>query len=137
MDGGHTTHYDVFKAAETNNRNKKEENFEKEKRDRKVMGLHETDTLKALEHVTENGISTNQYKNNQLEIILLWHGIQKSKQRRLTEKKKKWKYIKENNRQPPAYNRWIQEDEKKILHLRSRDIQIDNTALRRHKKTQV
>ena len=31
MGGGHTNHYDVFKAAETNNRNKEEEKLEKEK----------------------------------------------------------------------------------------------------------
>ena len=71
------------------------------------MELHETDALKVLEHVTAKGISIDQYNNNQLETLLLWHGIQKSKQGRLAEKKKKWKDIKENKKQPPAYKKWM------------------------------
>ena len=67
------------------------------------MELHGIDALKVLEHVTEKGISIYQYNNNQMETLLLWNSIQKSKQVRLAEKNKKWKGIKENNKQPPAY----------------------------------
>ena len=55
MGGGHTNHCGVLKSAEMNNRNKEEERLEKEKRDRKVMEIHETDALKVLEHVTKRG----------------------------------------------------------------------------------
>ena len=58
------------------------------------MEVHETYALKVLEHVTEKGISIDQYNNNQLETLFLWHGIQKSNQEKLAEKKKKWKDIK-------------------------------------------
>ena len=77
MSGGHTTQYNVFKAAEMNNRKKEEENIEKEKRYLKETELHETDALKVLEHVTEEGISIYQYNHNQLETLFLWNGIQK------------------------------------------------------------
>ena len=49
----------------------------------------------------------------------------------------KWKDIKENNYQPPAYKKWMQEDEQNLLRLRSHNIQIEDMSLRRHKKTQV
>ena len=59
------------------------------------MELHETDALKVLEHVTEKGVSSNQYNNNQMETLFLWHGIHKSKQVRLDKKNnKKWNGIK-------------------------------------------
>ena len=51
------------------------------------MELHETNALKVFEHVTEKGISIDQYNNKQLETLLLWCGIHKSKQGRLVEKK--------------------------------------------------
>ena len=56
MGGGHMTHYDVFKAAELNNRKKEEEKPEKEKRDRKETELYKTNALKVLEHATERVI---------------------------------------------------------------------------------
>ena len=108
MGGGHMTHYDVFKAAELNNRKKEEEKPEKEKRDRKETELYKTNALKVLEHATERVIWIDQYINNQLETLLLWNGIQKSKQVRLSKNKKKWKDIKENNKHPPTYNKWMQ-----------------------------
>ena len=72
------------------------------------MTLHETDALKVLEHVTERGISIDKYNNNQLETILIWNVINKSKQVRLDDNKKKWKDIHENNKQPTSYKKWMQ-----------------------------
>ena len=49
----------------------------------------------------------------------------------------KWKDIKENNYQPPAYKKWMQEDEQNLLRLMSHNIQIEDTALGQHNKTQA
>ena len=108
MGGGHTIQYDVFRYIELNNTKKEEEKLGNKKQDRKKMELHETDALKFLEHVTENVISINKYNNNQLETLLICNVIKKSKQVRLSEKRKKWKDIKENNKQPPEYKKWMQ-----------------------------
>ena len=50
---------------------------------------------------------------------------------------KKWEDIKENNNHPPVYKKWMQEGDQKLLHIRSQDIQIEDTALGQHKKSQV
>ena len=101
------------------------------------MEPHETDALKVLERVNEKVLAIDQHNNKQLETLLLWKGMHKSKQERLAEKKKNWKYMNENNKQPPTSKKWMQEDEQKNLRLRSRNIQIEDTALGQHKQTQV
>ena len=108
MGGTHTTKYDVFRYHEPINRKKEEENLENNKQDRKEMALHEIDALKVFEHVTEKGISIDKYNNKQLETLLIWNVIKKSKQVRLAENKKKWKDIQENKKKPTACKKWMQ-----------------------------
>ena len=122
---------------EMNNIKKEKENFENEKRDRKEMELHETDAMKILEHVTEKGISINQYKNrnwkpscydmasrNQSRGILLKIIIIGRILKTITSSH--WRTRSRCKRM-----------RNKILLLRSRKTQIEYTALGRHKKTQV
>ena len=58
------------------------------------MEPHETDALKVLERVNEKVLAIDQHNNKQLETLLLWKGMHKSKQERLAETKKNWKDVK-------------------------------------------
>jgi hypothetical protein len=65
-----------------------------------------------------------------MELLLSWHGIAQShiSQRLRMQKKVKWKELVDSKKDPSPYQKWTDEDERKLNHLETREIDISETS---------
>ena len=65
-----------------------------------------------------------------MELLLSWHGIAQSHigQRLRMQKKVKWKELVDSKKDPSLYQKWTDEDEWKLNHLETREIDISETS---------
>jgi hypothetical protein len=71
-------------------------------------------------------------KKNELEVLLLWHGVlKKDHPKGNIGKQAMWGRIKESNAQPPSFQKWTEQDETSLRHLQNENIDVSDTALGR------
>lgn len=133
MGGGHQTHDDIFKAAELNNRKREIGQLEKEKVLRLDMERREREAVAIL----EKELPVSQLTNAHLEKLLAWHGVQKNKMGKADERRQKWMVMKDQKKPPPQFEKWTEEDERKLEELKSSEINISDTALGRLQQTNM
>ncbi len=65
-----------------------------------------------------------------MELLLSWHGIAQNHigQRLRMQKKVKWKELVDIKKDPSPYQKWTDEDERKLNHLETREIDISETS---------
>ena len=82
----------------------------------------------------ENNIDPQNMQKAQLELLLLWHGIQKKDNpKENAGKVTKWLHLLDKD--PPPFVEWKDEEEDRLLKLKFKNIDIEDTALGRAKKT--
>ncbi len=67
----------------------------------------------------------------ELDVLLLWYGVDMKGMRRKGKKVKKWKEIRASNTELPNIEVWTVEDEEKLLEMSNRDIDMSETYLGR------
>jgi len=70
--------------------------------------------------------------NDELEAVLLYHGVQKSKMGRQSERKEKWRKILEEEGKLPFRPRWTDEDETKPQAYKDKPIEMGDTSYGRY-----
>lgn len=66
-----------------------------------------------------------------LNVLLGWYKIAKIGDLSKDEKMEKWKKLRQDNVQPPAYDKWTDEDERKLIEASKEDLGIGDTAVGR------
>ena len=66
-----------------------------------------------------------------LNVLLGWYKIAKIADLSKDEKMEKWKKLRQDNVQPPAYDKWTDEDERKLIEASKEDLGIGDTAVGR------
>jgi hypothetical protein len=80
----------------------------------------------------DKGVETDKLKKPQLELLLSWHEIANSHQPKGNNTKMdKWKEIVNGKKASPRYPAWTDEDEQKLNHLETSEIDISETAVGR------
>ena len=77
--------------------------------------------------------STAKLNMKELEKLLYWYRIPKSKMGNLQRRREQWEEIKQTNRAPPTFRKWTSEEEVKLVQLTATDIPLEETALGRMK----
>ena len=62
--------------------------------------------------------------NDELDAVLLYHGVQKSKMGRQSERKEKWRKILEREGKLPFLPRWTKKDETKLQAYKDKPIDV-------------
>ena len=127
--GCHLNSDDVFKAAEVGNRKREHEELEKDKKQRLDQEQREKEAFRVISLEK----STAKLNMKELEKLLYWYRIPKSKMGNLQRRREQWEEIKQTNRAPPTFRKWTSEEEVKLVQLTATDIPLEETALGRMK----
>ena len=73
----------------------------------------------------------NSLSNADLDMLLVWHQVPKTKSAKKLDKLQQWMAIRVDGDPPPAYERWTDEDEQRLVALHATNIDISDTQYRR------
>ncbi len=62
-----------------------------------------------------------------LDVLLVWHQAPKTKGAKKADKLQQWTAIRADGNPPPAYERWMDEDEQRLVVLHATNIDISDT----------
>ncbi len=62
-----------------------------------------------------------------LDTLLAWHQLPKTKGAKKADKLQQWTAIRADGNPPPAYKRWTDEDERRLVALHATNIDISDT----------
>ena len=114
MTGGmHVTSDDVFISMEMSVRNEERGKVEKDRKIRQQLQATEDKALTLL----EQGKPVNSLSVADLDVLLAWHQAPKMKGAKKADKLQQWMAIRANGDPPPAYERWTDEEEQRLVAL--------------------
>jgi hypothetical protein len=110
--GMHVTSDDMFISMEINAPNEKRAAIEKEKKLRLILQANEEKAMV----IINQGKPLNLLSVADLDVLLAWHQAPKMKDvhKKKAEKVQQWMMILGDGGQPPAYERWTDEDEQRL-----------------------
>ena len=119
----------MFYATKMKNNEKELAKFEQEIKHKLALKKRHNGATALL----EKNIDPKKMQKAQLELILLWHGIQK-KYHPKGNAGKVTKWLQLVDKYPPPFVEWKDEEEDRILKLKYKNIDIEYTALGRARK---
>ena len=121
--GMHVTSDDVFISMEMSVRNEERGKVEK---DRKIRQQLQATVEKALA-LLEQGKPVNSLSVADLDVLLVWHQAPKTKVAKKSDKLQQWMAIRADGDPLPAYERWTDEEEQRLVALNAINIDISDT----------
>ena len=121
--GMHVTSNDFFISHEIDVNRLASKAEEKDKKRRQQL---QTTEEKALAIVAQ-GKSVDSLLVTELDALLAWHQVDKTKGAKKADKLEKWKKILSGGQQPPEYKQWTEDDEERLLALGKTNIDIKDT----------
>jgi hypothetical protein len=121
--GMHVTSDDLFISMEMNFRNEERGKVEKERKIRQQLQATEEKALALL----EQGKPVNSLSVADLDVLLAWHQAPKTKGAKKADKLQQWMAIRADGDSPPAYERWTDEEEQRLVALNAINIDISDT----------
>ena len=128
--GSHFGTNNMFHATEMKNNEKEIAKLEQERKNKLALKKRHDDAIALL----EKNIDPKKMQKAQLEPFFLWHGIQ-NKYHPKGNAGKVTKWLKLVDKDPPPFVEWEDEEEDRLIKLKSKNIDIEDTALGRAKKT--
>ena len=126
--GGHCANDDFFIKNRLKLNEREVARLKAEKRDRIEKERREVQSLQIL----QKEMSLEKLKKNELEVLLLWHGVSKKDHPKgNAAKQAMWSRIRDTNVPPPPFEKWTEENEKSLVKLQEEDIDVSETALGR------
>ena len=121
---------DCFKAAELQERKKKEKVLEKEKKERKMSEKVETAALAIL----ETGKPIEKLLGKELQILLAFYRVESKRRsgKAVSALRAMYAKLKEENAKPLQYKKWTEADEDRLVALRENNVDMKDTALGRY-----
>jgi len=119
----HVTSDDVFISMEMSVRNEERGKVEKDRKIRQQLQATEEKALALL----EQGKPLNLLSVADLDILLAWHQAPKMKGAKKVDKLLQWMAIRADGDPPPAYKRWTDEEEQRLVALNAINIDISDT----------
>jgi hypothetical protein len=123
MGGMHVTSDDLFISMKMNVWNEERAKVEKERKKRLQLQATEEKALALL----EQGKPVNLLSVADLDLLLVWHQAPKTKGATKSDKLQQWMAIRADGDPPPAYERWTDEEEQRLVALRATNIDIRDT----------
>ena len=117
---------ETFLAAEQEKKKNEIRNIQVDKLKRMEAEKREAAAFK----IIEKEIQTKDLKVENLNVLLAWHQVKLTGMSK-AQKLSKWKTIKETNKPPPTYQKWTEEDERKLNEKKDKTIELGDTALGR------
>ena len=111
--GCHLNSDDVFKATEVGYRRREHKELSRKKKESKEWEAREKEAFDVIRF--EKPIE--QLIMKELEKLLYWYRIPKTKMGNQESRRQKWREIKAQNKAPPQYKKWTDEDEARLLRL--------------------
>ena len=108
---------------EMNVRNEERGKVEKDRKIRQQLQATEEKALALL----EQGKPVNSLSVADLDVLLAWHQAPKMKGAKKADKLQQWMAIRANGDPPPAYERWTDEEEQRLVALNAINIDISDT----------
>ena len=124
--GYHMTCDDIFISTEMGHRTKSKKALTIEKARRLRQMATEEKARVILEKKGDDKLT-----GTDLNVLLGWYKIAKIGDLSKDEKMEKWKKLRQDNVQPPAYDKWTDEDERKLIEASKEDLGIGDTAVGR------
>ncbi len=121
--GMHVTSDDLFISMEMATR--KEETLALEKEKKLCLSLQAIEE-KALA-IVEQGKPVNLLLGADLGVLLAWQHASKTKGAKKADKGLQWMTILADGGQPPAYERWTDDDEQRLVSMQTTSIDLSNT----------
>jgi len=121
--GMHVTSDNLFISMEMNVRNEERGKVEKDRKIRQQLQATEEKALALL----EQGKPVNLLSVADLDVLLAWHQAPKMKGVKKVGKLQQWMAIRADGKPPPAYDRWKDEDEQRLVALHTTNIDISDT----------
>ena len=121
--GMHVTSDDLFISMEMNVRNEERAKVKKERKKRLQLQATEEKALALL----EQGKPVNSLSVADLDLLLAWHRVPKTKGAKKLDNLQQWMAIRAGGDPPPAYERWMDEEEQRLVPLHATNIDISNT----------
>ena len=121
--GMHVTSDDVFISMEMSIRNEERGKVEKDRKIRQQLQATEEKALALL----EQGKPVNSLSVADLDVLLAWHQAPKVKGAKKADKLQQWMAIRADDDSPPAYERWTDEEEQRLVALSAINIDISDT----------
>ena len=120
----------MFYATEMKNNDKELANLEQERKNKLALKKRHDDATALL----EKNIDPRKIQKAQLELIFLWHRIQK-KDHLKGDAGKVTKWLQLVDKDPPSFVEWKDEEGDRLLKLKSQNIDIEDNALGSPNKT--
>ena len=117
---------ETFLAAEQEKKKNEIRNIQVDKLKRMEAEKREAAAFK----IIEKEIQTKDLKVENLNVLLAWHQVKLTGMSK-AQKLSKWETIKETNKPPPTYQKWTEEDERKLNEKKDKTIELGDTALGR------
>ena len=127
--GLHLTSDMAFKAAELHNQKREYEQMEAQKKKRKTMEKRQEEGKLVL----QKNKNIDMLNDTELKKLLAWYQIPAKETKTLAERRAKWKEIVEKKMKVPSCQLWTEEDEQKLNQMKSDEVDIKKTQLRRVK----
>jgi len=106
-----------------NVRNEERGKVEKDRKIRQQLQVTEEKSLALLEQCKPfNSLSVAD-----LDALLVWHQAPKTKGAKKADKLQQWMAIRADGYPPPAYERWMDEEEQRLVALNATNIEISDT----------
>jgi hypothetical protein len=121
--GMHVTSDDLFISMEMNIRNEERGKVEKDRKIRQQLQATEEKALALL----EQGKPVNLLSVADLVVLLEWHQAPKTKGAKKADKLQQWMAIRADGEPLPAYYRWTDGDEQRLVALHTTNIDISDT----------
>ena len=127
--GEHFNSDDNIKAMELTLRKNQSEQLKKDKKKRIGMEKNESEALEVLERREGRVEALN---GGDLTKLLKWYQVPVNQMgSKVPDKRAKWLSIKNSNKSPPTYDKWIDQDEQKLQDLKSTNFTLKETQLGR------
>jgi len=127
--GGHLTADDIFIASEMSTREKEKKRLASEKTRRlRKMAAEEKGKLV----LSTKGVEGNGWSVSDVDAVLAWYDF--PHRNKLTNKDAKmsaWAKIRQEGKEPPIFEMWTDDDERKLLEASKTEITLEDTALGR------
>ena len=78
----------------------------------------------------KQGKPVNSLSVADLDLLLTWHQVPKTKGSKKSDELKQWMAIRVDGDPPPAYEIWMDEEEQRLVALHATNIDISNTQYR-------
>jgi len=119
----HVTSDDVFISMEMSVRNEERGKVEKDRKIRQQLQATEDKALTLL----EQGKPVISLSVSDLDVLLACHQVPKMKGAKKVDKLQQWMAIRVNGNPPPAYERWTDEEEQRLVALNAINNDISDT----------